>query len=173
MISVYPAMSVRQARPLPAAKATLQKTATAGQRMAGFTYIEVIVATALIVISLVPALDALSIGVKAGTVHESTTVDHYYLTARLEELLSEPWNELDAEALAVNNPNTPSAVYSGSVATPDGRTLLRQVYLSRYDADNADADDDFFTGTDEGLLWVKVELEGMGRSLERLTCAYE
>jgi len=32
--------------------------------------------------------------------------------------------------------------------------------LSAYDADNSDGDDDPFTGTDEGLLWVRVAIEG-------------
>ncbi len=164
MNSSTPVNRARPARPLQAGHRPLHKTPPALQRMAGFTYIEIIVATALIVVSLVPALDALSIGVKGGGIHETTTEDHYYLTARMEELLATPYNDLDAEALLVNNPTTPTA-FSDSVTTAKGRTLQRQVYLSRYDADNADADDDFFTGTDAGLLWVRVEFEGMGRSL--------
>lgn len=140
--------------------------------MAGFTYVEVIVATALIVISLIPAMNALSVGVNGSTIHENLTVDHYYLTSRMEALLAEPYNDLDAEALLINDPDLPSG-YSDTPSTPGGRTLNRQVYLSRYDADNADNDDDFFTGIDAGLLWIRVELEGTGRSLERLTYAYE
>ena len=90
----------------------------------------------------------------------------------MEALLAEPYNDLDAEALAVNDPNLPTS-YSEILPPLGGRTLNRQVYLSRYDADNADNDDDFFTGIDAGLLWIRVELEGTGRSLERLTYAYE
>ena len=159
-------------QPLQPAKDRLNKTAPALQHMAGFTYIEVIVATALVVISLLPAMNALSIGVKGSTIHENYTLDHYYLTSRMEELLAEPYDDLDAEALTVNDPNLPTS-YSEVLPPLGGRTLNRQVYLSRYDADNADNDDDFFTGTDDGLLWIRVELEDTGRSLERLTHAYD
>jgi type II secretory pathway pseudopilin PulG len=140
--------------------------------MGGFTYIEILVATTLLVVSLVPALDALSVGVRGATVHRTDTVDRYYLSARLEALLAEAYSALDAEALRVNNPATPTA-YSDTVTTADGRTLVRQVFLSRYDADNADNDNNFFTGTDAGLLWIRVELQGTGMRLESLTSAYQ
>ena len=172
MITSFPAAEVRHAHPFQPGKEPLRKTVPGPQRMRGFTYIEVIVATALIVISLVPALEALSVGVKSSTIHGSYSVDHYYLTGRMEELLAESYNDLDDEAITVNNPDTPTA-YSDTVTTSDGRTLVRQVYLSRYDADNADHDNNFFTDTDAGLLWIKVELEGTASSLERLTNAYE
>lgn len=148
------------------------RSAHPGQRMGGFTYIEVIVATALIIVCLLPALDALSVGVKGSGIHETYTMDHYYLTGMMEQLLAEPYSTLDIEALTVNNPATPTA-FSDTVATADGRTLVRQVYLSRYDADNADSDNNFFTGTDTGLLWIRVELEGTALGLERLTNVYE
>jgi len=47
------------------------------------------------------------------------------------------------------------------------------VYLSRYDADNADGNGNVFDGTDEGLLWVKVEIEATSQSIEGLTSRYE
>lgn len=143
-----------------------------GRRMGGFTYVEVLVSTTLVVICLLPALDALSVGVRGSSIHETYTMDHYHLTAMMETVLAEPYNDLDDEAVAVGDPNTATA-YSDTVATTDGRTLVRQVYLSRYDADNADSDNDFFTGTDAGLLWIRVELEGTAYSMERLTNAYE
>ena len=40
------------------------------------------------------------------------------------------------------------------------------VYLSLYDGDNADADDDPFTGTDADLLWIRVEIDGSVLSLQ-------
>jgi hypothetical protein len=51
--------------------------------------------------------------------------------------------------------------------------LTRQVYLSRYDGDNADGNGNVFDGTDEGLLWVRVEIEESGLAIERLTSVYE
>lgn len=158
MSAVFPAQSMQ--------------AVNAPRRMGGFTYIEVIVATALLAVSLLPALESLSVGVKGSAIHETVTVDNYFLSARMETLLAEPYGDLDIEALAVNNPATPTA-YSDTVITADGRTLVRQVYLSRYDADNADSDNDFFTGTDAGLLWIRVELAGTALGLESLTNVYE
>ena len=42
------------------------------------------------------------------------------------------------------------------------------VYLWRYDGDNADADNDPFTGIDPELLWMKVEIENSPLSFETL-----
>ena len=172
MIDIIPAASGCHAQPLPVRKVPLSKTAPALQRMAGFTYIEVIVATALVVISLLPAMNALSVGIKGSTIHENYTLGHYYLTSKMEALLAEPYDDLDAVALTVNDPNIPTTL-SETRVLPDGSTVSWLVYLSRYDAVNADNDDDFFTGTDAGLLWIRVELEDTGRSLERLTHAYD
>ena len=48
------------------------------------------------------------------------------------------------------------------------------MYLSRYDADNADGNGDFFdAGVDEGLLWVRVEIEGTSQAIEGLTSQYD
>jgi hypothetical protein len=55
----------------------------------------------------------------------------------------------------------------------DGRTLGRKVYLSRYDGDNSDGNNNAFDGTDEGLLWVRVEVGERGLGIERLINVYE
>ena len=139
---------------------------------AGFSYLEVLIATALVAISLVPALEALSMG---GRGHDLQTVhaeDHYYLAAKLEEVLAEPLSRLDEEASATGSPVIATA-YSDSVTLADGRVLTRQVYLSRYDGDNADGNSDVFDGTDEGLIWIRVEIYDSGLGLERLTSVYE
>jgi hypothetical protein len=41
--------------------------------------------------------------------------------------------------------------------------------LSRYDADDADGDDDPFTGTESGLIWVRVILADTVHGFESLT----
>jgi hypothetical protein len=66
-----------------------------------------------------------------------------------------------------------ATTYSDSVTLVDGRVLTRQVYLSRYDGDNADGNSNVFDGTDEGLIWVRVEIDESGLGLERLTSVYE
>lgn len=139
---------------------------------AGFSYVEVLIAAMLIAVALVPAIDSLSIGVQAGNVHIDVAEDHHYLVDRMEGLLAEPYSALELEAVTLANPTAPSA-YSDTVTTDDGRVLNRQVFLSPYDADNDDADGNVFTDTDDGLLWVRVELAGRGLALERLVSSYE
>ena len=139
---------------------------------AGFSYLEVLIATALIAISLVPALEALSMG---GSGYELQTLhaeDHYYLAAKLEEVLAEPFSHLDEEASATSSPVI-ATNYSDNVTLVGGRVLTRQVYLSRYDGDNADGNSNVFDGVDEGLIWVRVEIEESGLGMETLTSVYE
>jgi hypothetical protein len=135
--------------------------------MAGIAYVEILVAIVLIVIALVPAMDALRPGVAGAAIHEDRLADHYRMTGLLETVLAEPHADLDAAAAAAGDRFTPSA-YSDVVVQPDGRQLVRNVFLSRYDSDNADADNDPFTGVDAGLLWVRVEIAGTADGLETL-----
>lgn len=141
-------------------------------KMAGITYMEVLIATLLIVITLVPALEALQPGIAGTGIHETLAEDYYQLTARLEEVLAEPFANLDDAATVAGNSTTPTT-YSDVVTYPDGRQITHNVFLSRYDGDNADTDNDPFTGTDEGLLWVRVEIAGSMLSMETLASEYE
>ncbi len=125
----------------------------------GLTYIEVLVATILIAVSLVPAVEALRGGIFGAGVHEAAAVDHYELRAKMEEVLAEPYALLDAAALAAGDEKTPSS-YSDAADTP----RRRLVYLSRYDADLPG-----FTATETGLLWVRVDYEARAGELETLT----
>lgn len=139
-------------------------------RMSGLTYVEVLIATALIAITMVPAIEALKPATLGMSIHEEQTVQHYELTARLEQVLARPFSELDDEAVAISNPTVASAIYSDTA----GQANRRLVYLSRYDADNADGNNNFFdAGVDEGLLWVRVEFEGTVQAIESLTSAYD
>jgi len=79
----------------------------------------------------------------------------------MEELLAEPFSALEAAAVAAGAPTVETS-YS-EPAGPPGRLI---VYLSLYDGDNADADDDPFTGTDPGLLWIRVEAEDTVHELQ-------
>jgi hypothetical protein len=138
--------------------------------MAGLTYVEVLIATALIAVTLVPAIEALKPAMQGMSIHAVQIVRHYDLTAMLEEVLANPFSELDTEAVTINDPTVASTTYSDLPAT----TNRRLVYLSRYDADNADGNGDFFdAGMDEGLLWVRVEIEGTDQSIEGLTSVYD
>ena len=134
----------------------------------GLTYTEVLVATALVVLLLVPALQALHSGLHAGAVQQGLEEERQSLAGKLEEVLALPFSGLDAAAQAAGSPTTPTTL-SDSVLLSDGRTISRQVYLSRYDGDNADADNNPFTGIDAGLLWVRVSIPGTTLAAEGLT----
>lgn len=139
------------------------------KRMAGFTFVEVLVAIVLITLALVPAIDALQPATLGSGIHRSHTAQHYHLTAKLEELLAEPFNALDTEAQLINDPTVVSSFYSDATTEP----VRRLVYLSRYDADNADGDNNFFTGKDADLIWLRVEIEGTRQTIESLISVYD
>jgi len=138
-------------------------------RMAGLTYVEVLIATVLMVVALVPAIDALHPAIQGSGIHQSETALHYHLTAGLEEVRARPFVELDTEAQALADPTVSSPLFSDTAGSADRRL----VYLSRYDADNADSDNDQFTGTDEDLIWVRVEVETTAHAVETLVSNYD
>jgi len=139
------------------------------RRMAGLTYVEVLIATVLMVVALVPAIDALRPAIQGSGIHQSETALHYHLTGGLEEVLARPFVELDTEAQALADPTASSPLFSDTAGSADRRL----VYLSRYDADNADGDNDQFTGIDEGLIWVRVEVETTAHAVETLVSNYD
>ncbi len=124
------------------------------RRQVGLTLVEVLVTAVLLAIVLVPAISALQTGIVGADVHADVAGSHYRLTSRIEELLAEPFADLSDAALAAGSAATPSS-YSEPEGSP-GRLL---VYLSLYDGDNADLDDDGFTGTEPDLLWISVAIE--------------
>ena len=129
----------------------------------GFSYVEVMVAMLLVMTALLPALDSL-FGAMAATRHRATvTEEHYHVFGKLEEMLAQPFWELDAEAVAVADSTVPT-----SYSEAPGTFRRRLVYLARYDGDNFDGDEQPLTGGDPGLLWIRVEIEN-GRSLETVT----
>lgn len=134
------------------------------QTQLGLSYVEVIIATGIIAVSLVPMLEALQTAFVGADVHEEFARAEQRLGAGMEVILAEQFGSLDAAALEAGSETTPSK-YSDPAATPD--RLL--VYLSRYDGDNADGDNLQFTGVDAGLLWVRVEIENTVYGLEALT----
>ena len=129
----------------------------------GLTLVEVLVAVTLLTILLVPAMRALQTSVTGANVHNDITTIQFRLTSRVEELLAEPFVDLSDAAIAAGTP-TIATTYSDP-AGPPGRLL---VYLSLYDGDNADADDDPFTGTESDLLWIRVDIEGSVQTLQTI-----
>jgi prepilin-type N-terminal cleavage/methylation domain-containing protein len=134
------------------------------RRQSGLTLVEVLVTIALLSVVLVPAIRALQTSVVGANVHNDLAIEHFRLTSRLEELLAEPFSLLEAAALSAGGPTVASS-YS-EAAGPPSRLL---VYLGFYDGDNADADDDPFTGTEQDLLWIRIEAEGTVHALQTIT----
>lgn len=135
--------------------------------MAGFSYVEVLVATVLIAVALVPAIEAFSPGTNGINFTESLVEDRYQLTAKLEQVLAAAFVDIDTAATAAGSPTIASS-YSDTFIYPDGRQITRNVYLSRYDGDNADANNNPFDGIDVGLIWVRVEIDGASLRFESL-----
>jgi len=127
----------------------------------GLTLVEVLITMVLLTVLLVPAMRALQTSVTGAEVHANLATDQFLLTSRMEELLAEPFGALEAAAVTAGSP-TVATSYS-EPAGPPGRLI---VYLSLYDGDNADADDDPFTGIDPGLLWIRVEAEDTVHDLQ-------
>ncbi|MCH9694095.1 MAG: prepilin-type N-terminal cleavage/methylation domain-containing protein [Gammaproteobacteria bacterium] len=130
----------------------------------GLTLVEVLVSMVLLSILLIPAVSALQVGIVGSEIHSDVATSQSRLTSQLEQLLAEPFADLAAAATAAGGPTSASS-YS-EPAGPTGRVL---VYLSFYDGDNADADDDPFTGTEEDLLWIRVDLEDTIYTLQTIT----
>lgn len=133
----------RPARPRPAA----------GQQ--GMSLWEVLIATLLLGVVLVPALESLRSGTNTTRALAPELQRQYSLTSRMEEVLAEPVSSLSAAAAAAGSRTTPTS-YSDAAGTPERRL----VFLAPYDGDNADLDNNPFTGADAGLVWVRVELSG-------------
>ena len=135
----------------------------------GFAYLEALIATLLVMLALVPALEALTPALQGSAIHLTEAELQYHAAGKLQEMLAQPFAELDAEAQALADPATLSSVYSDSGSA----TNRRLVFLSRYDADNADADGDPFTGMDAGLIWIRVTIPNTRLDLESLTSVYD
>lgn len=122
---------------------------------------EVLLAVVLVATALIPALDALQSGLLASRLQETLTRQHHQRSARMEGVLAESVPALAAEAVA--SAGAPS-IWSDPPGTRD--RLL--VYVSLYDADDADGDGNRFTGGESDLVWVRVETEATPHVLESL-----
>jgi len=132
-------------------------------RQAGFSYMELLVATLLIAIMLVPALDAMQSGIQGSGIHTQLAQNQYRMISKMEQTLALPFSELLQQADLVADPKVLIPEPFSDAAGTESRRL---VFLARYDGDDADGDKDPFTGTDDGLLWLRVTIENRPRALE-------
>lgn len=132
-----------------------------GQR--GFGYVEALVAVVLLAVVLVPALEAL--GNAARNAPTAAQDDTLWMSAanKLREVTGSRFDDLDAAATAAGGAGNVS-----SLSDPTGSSPRVLIYLSRYDGDNADGDDNGFTGTDTDLIWVRATVADTPVSLDTL-----
>lgn len=132
----------------------------------GLSYIEVLVATLLIAIALVPMMESLQPGLQGVQIHRDQAEVHYSLTGKLEEVLAQPFDDLDSAATAAGNYTIPTS-YSDPAAT-----VPHEVFIWRYDIDDADSDGDAFTGGEDDILWVRVATIDSLNELQTLISRY-
>ena len=135
-------------------------------RQTGLSYIEVLVATLLIVIALVPMMEALGPGLQGAQIHRDRVEVHYVLKGKLEEVLAQPFDDLDAAATAAGDYKIPTSYSDAGAAVP------HEVFIWRYDVDNADNDNDEFTGGEDDILWVRVATTDSATDLQTLISKY-
>lgn len=146
------------------------------RRQLGLTYIEVLIAATLIIIALIPAMNALNTGLLGSQVHETRSDEHYAVLSKMESVLAEPFSSLLSAAQTAGDWKVATTLSDAS-----GPPVRRIVYVALYDADDADKDGNTFTVPDpdvdgdgnpytsyDGVLWVRVEAEGSVTALETL-----
>ena len=133
---------------------------------AGLSYIEVLVATLLIAIALVPMMEALGPGLQGAQIHRDRADVHYALTGKLEEVLAQSFDDLDAAATAAGDYKIPTSYSDAGAAVP------HEVFIWRYDVDNVDFDNDEFTGGEDDILWVRIATTDSLTDLQTLVSRY-
>ena len=137
------------------------------RHQAGLSYIEVMVATLLLTIALVPMMDALKPGLQGAQIHREQADTRFALGGKLEQVLAEPFDDLDAAATAAGAFDV-ATIYSDLAAR-----VPHEVFIWRWDVDNADADDDELTGGEDDILWVRVATADGVTELQTLISRYQ
>lgn len=127
--------------------------ARTARRQYGINYVEVMIATVLLAICLVPALDSVTDAIASRGVAASTTRnDILCVKSHLELVSADPYSALLSAATATGS----MAVASSYSALATASCPALQVYLGRYDADNAASP---YVMTDTGLVMIKVAIQ--------------
>jgi hypothetical protein len=137
----------------------IRRPQTARRRARGISYVEVVVATAVLTIALVPALDAMRTGIAGTEVHATEIASRQRLSDKMEEILARPFNSLYRLTYATGG-NQPTTVQAELSDAP-GSSGRRIVNLYRVDGATA-------SSADTGLLRIRVSYEDGGAPLETL-----
>jgi Tfp pilus assembly protein PilV len=124
----------------------------------GLAYVEVLVALVLVAVALVPALQALQVGVLGSAVAADASSRDSALREKMEQVLALPFATLYAETYVAGG-NTTSSV-SDALSDPAGADR-RIVIVYRTDGSAV-------SSSDTGLLRVRVAWQAGGTALETL-----
>jgi len=120
----------------------------------GFTYVEVLLSVVLLMVLLVPAMEALQSGV-ANNQSRAVLGRERPLREKMETTLAKPFATLYAETYAPGG-NTTTSV-STSLSDPAGVAGRRNVVVYRYDPSTAT-----LSAADTGVLAIQVYYEADG-----------
>lgn len=121
----------------------------------GLSYLEVLLATIVLTISLGPLLSAMQSNNQTTRIDAELTRQRNHAISVLEKTLALPLATLLDEAAIVGAYDVLSDRYSDAA----GSEPRAQVFLAAYDANNADGDNNPFTGAEANVLWVNVKIE--------------
>ena len=124
----------------------------------GLAYIEVMVALVVVVIALVPALNAMQLGLRGSQWLGAIAVRDTSLRGKMEEVMARPFDTLNAETFLSGGNTTTSVSTALSDAAGSARRI---VILYRTDGSAVSA-------SDTGLVRVRVAYEAGGTALETL-----
>ncbi|MFK8017947.1 MAG: type II secretion system protein [Gammaproteobacteria bacterium] len=125
----------------------------------GVSYTEVLVAIVLISLIALPTAQSIQSALTSARQSIDDANHRFALQSLLETTLVDDFASLSSRA---GGSTTPAA----SSALADGETL--DLYIASWDIDNADGDDDPFSGADDEVLWVRVQLRGTRLTLSTL-----
>ncbi len=123
------------------------------RRQRGFSYAEVLLSVLLLLILLVPAMEALTAGISGNPA--AMAARQLNLRNKMEEVLSKPFGKLYAETYLPGG-NTLTSISSG-FSDAAGASSRRVVVFYRYDAASNN-----LSANDTGLLFVSVFYEADG-----------
>lgn len=121
------------------------------QHPLGLAYVEALLATVMVAVLLVPALNALSTGLLGAEVRSELGSQALSLQNKLDEVLAKPYSTLLAETNELGGNSTSSV--SASLSDPPG-PARRIVTIYRTQGSSA------VSVTDTGLLRIRVAWEG-------------
>lgn len=137
-----------------------------GRKSSGLSYVEVLIATLLLTVALVPMMEALQPGLQGSAIHQDRAQVHFTLKGKLEQVLAEPFMNLEAESIAAG------AATAATLYSDTGVNVPHEVFIWPWDVDNADADDDGLTGGEDDILWIRVATVDGQSELQTLISRY-